>query len=478
MIAMPTMHMPARPASPTPVLAIWLALCLALPAPPLAARTPPPVPEAAPVIPHVNRDQQQAAHWIARNRTPDKVQLDSAAIEAQNQRLLADDPSVHDLAALPATMSRDEVRRLVSALSKPQTRTLYGMDGQAIGKPTLDAMLANAALAAIPATVDLRYGLATARADLRTFPDATRVFSRPGDTDIDRFQETAIFPGTPVAVLHTSRDRQWLFVISPRYAAWMRADHLAIGDAERVLGYADKTPWLVVTGARVETVFNPDLPAVSRLSLEMGTRVPLLADWPADKPVNGQLPAAAHVIELPVREADGRLRLAPALLPHSADVATRYLPLTQRALLQQSFKFLGERYGWGHSYDARDCSGFVSEVYAGFGVLLPRNTSDQGKSPAFNTLPVPADMPRKERLALMQTLVPGDLVFIPGHVMMVIGHENGLTYVIHDTPGVRFNDGEGFHALNGVAVTPLEPLRSGEDALYIDRIYSIQRIRP
>ena len=129
---------------------------------------------------------------------------------------------------------------------------------------------------------------------------------------------------------------------------------------------------------------------------------------------------------------------------------------------------------------ARDCSGFVSEVYSGFGVKMPRNTSDQGKSPAFNTLPVPAAMPREERLALVKTLAPGDLVYIPGHVMMVVGHEHGLTYVIHDTPGVRYRDANGASAhypLNAVSVTPLEPLQSGEDALYIDKIYSIQRMR-
>ena len=111
---------------------------------------------------------------------------------------------------------------------------------------------------------------------------------------------------------------------------------------------------------------------------------------------------------------------------------------------------------------------------------MPRNTGDQGKSPAFNTLEVPASATRDERLAMVKTLAPGDLVYIPGHVMMVVGHENGLTYVIHDTPGVRYRDAGGqssHYPLNAVSVTPLEPLQSGENALYIDKIYSIQRMR-
>ncbi|AXA84227.1 NlpC-P60 family protein [Lysobacter oculi] len=435
---------------------------------------------ARPVIPYVDSAQQTAAHWIARAAAPDRPMLDAAAVAAQNGRLLAEDPSVHDVAAAPDRMPGSEVRAMIAKLSKLPTNPRYDIKGKQIPAATLDGWLRDAALDAVPASVEARPALVTRRADLRSFPTATRVFSRAGDTDIDRFQESALFPGTPVRVLHESRDRDWVFVLSPRYAAWMRRDHLALGSAADVFAYATREPWLLVTGTRVETVYTPEQPQLSRLSLDMGTRVPLLADWPDDKPVNGQLPAGAHVIELPVRDAGGRLTLSAALLPKSADVSTQYLPLTPRGVLTQGFKFLGERYGWGHSYDARDCSGFVSEVYSGFGVKMPRNTSDQGKSPAFNTLPVPESMSRDDRLAMLKTLQPGDLVYIPGHVMMVVGHENGLTYVIHDTPGVRYADASGnvaHYPLNAVSVTPLEPIKSGEDALYVDKIYSIQRMR-
>lgn len=430
------------------------------------------------VIPHVERAQQNAEYWISRSQQPDALLLSAAQINAQNQRLRSEDPSMHELRRLPAQMSDKEVRARVEKLSARPRRSLYDDQGQAISEQMLDEWMAALALEALPAKIQPRFALVTARADLRTFPTATRVFSRVGDTDIDRFQESALFPGMPVAVLHESRDRQWSFVVSARYAAWMRSELLAHGDAATVLAYAERSPWLIVTGARAETVYTPEAPQLSRLSLDMGARVPLLADWPRDKPVNGQLPASAHVIELPVRDADGRLQLRPALLPHSADVSAQYLPLNPRTLLEQSFKFLGERYGWGHSYEARDCSGFVSEVYAGFGLEMPRNTGDQGKSPAFNIIPFPPQMSRDARLALLKTLQVGDLVYIPGHVMMVIGHDKGHTYVIHDTPGVRYADVAGSWPVNGVAVTPLEPLGSDDDTLYIDKIYSVVKMRP
>jgi hypothetical protein len=128
--------------------------------------------------------------------------------------------------------------------------------------------------------------------------------------------------------------------------------------------------------------------------------------------------------------------------------------------LQQAFKFLGERYGWGHDYDTRDCSGFVSEIYRSFGVLLPRNTSAQAVSPALDRLPFTARTARRCATAL-STLHVGDLVYIPGHVMMAIGHVDGRTWVIHDTAGGSCTGADGKRVqahLNGVSVTPLEPM--------------------
>ncbi|HET6435974.1 MAG TPA: NlpC/P60 family protein, partial [Xanthomonadaceae bacterium] len=239
-------------------------------------------------------------------------------------------------------------------------------------------------------------------------------------------------------------------------------------------------PYRVVTGAKVRTVFTPEEPRVSELQLDMGVRVPL-ADVPADRPVNGQHPYTAWPVALPVRNADGSLGFAPALLQRNADTAADYLPLTRANLIRQAFKFLGERYGWGHSYNARDCSGFVSEVYRSMGVLLPRNTSDQGVSPGLDHVRFTDKDGRETREAAARALQVGDLVYIPGHVMMVIGRIGDVPYVIHDTNGGRYLGADGkLHSmgLNGVSVTPLTPLRFNARERYIDVMTSIVRIRP
>ncbi|MDR7192682.1 SH3 domain-containing protein [Luteimonas terrae] len=465
---------PLSPFATRCMLATLLTLAALLPAPGATQAASP-----ASVIPGLAAPMLSADFWIARLDAPDALVLDAVAIDAQNAAMRRDDASIYDPLALPAQLDQGTVVDWIEALSKRPTTPRFTMAG-AVDAATVDAWMHALALDALPAQVTPRFGLVVGRADLRAFPTVTRVFSRPEDTDIDRFQEDALFPGAPVAVLHASRDGDWLFVVSERYRGWVGAQHVAIGTRDAVAGYAARAAaGIVVTGATARTVFTPEAPAVSDVQLEMGVRVPR-ADWDASRVLHGQVPAFGDIVELPVRGEDGTLSFAPALLPASADVAGDVLPYTRAALIRQAFKFLGERYGWGHAYNARDCSGFVSEIYRGFGILLPRNTSAQATSPALNRIEVPADMPYAQRLQLLREAEVGDMVFIPGHVMMVIGHVDGEPWVIHDTAGMNVRNASGAIArlpLNGVVVTPMTPMLSGEDGTTIHRITSIQRVR-
>jgi cell wall-associated NlpC family hydrolase len=429
----------------------------------------------------VRDEHLDAEFWVRRAEAAERVFLDAAAIGRRNAELVRADPTVHDLEALPRILDRAAIAAWLQPYAAPPKQPLFDAAGERVPASFLRGVIRNAALQRVPRQRLIATGLVTRRADLRTYPTRLRVFDAPADHDIDRFQESALFPGTPVAVLHESRDRRWWFVASPRYAAWIEKRFVALGDRATVFGYGRRQPYLVVTGAVVRTVHTPEAPQLSELSFDMGVRLPLRTDWPAGQPVNGQDPYTAYVIDLPQRDAAGRLELVPALLPRTADVAAGYLPATPANVLRQGFKFLGERYGWGHRYGGRDCSGFVSEVWRSLGLELPRNTGDQAVATVYDRIAAfTAGTPREQRDAAVARLQVGDLIYVPGHVMMVAGNDRGLTYVIHDTAGVGFLDAGALRRvkLNSVAVTPLEPLMADADLRYIDRITSIQRLLP
>jgi gamma-D-glutamyl-L-lysine dipeptidyl-peptidase len=96
-------------------------------------------------------------------------------------------------------------------------------------------------------------------------------------------------------------------------------------------------------------------------------------------------------------------------------------------LQREAEKFLGAPYLWGgRTMFGVDCSGFVGLIAAHFGVTLPRDTKDQIK---FGI-----EVARED-------IIPGDLLFFPGHVAMAITKE----LYIHSS---RTNGGVAFNSLD------------------------------
>ncbi|MBT2116109.1 SH3 domain-containing protein [Dyella sp. LX-66] len=419
-------------------------------------------------------------YWVARAAAPEQVILDRGAIDALNARLIANDPSMYDLSRLGNEVSGAQVHAWIAKVSKAPSKPLYDERDQPVPQAAIDAAVNGLALDRIPARAPVSYGLVVHRVSMRNLPTSLRAFPGKGLQDFEQFQESTLFPGDPVAIVHSSADGAWCFVVSPRYAAWVERSAIAVGTRDEVLSYAAKTRYRVITGDKLRTVYTPEAPAVSETQLDMGTRIPL-AQLPPDQPVNGQGPYEAWTLSLPTRAEDGSLHLQPALLQRKADSAADYLPLTRANLIRQAFKFLGERYGWGHLYNGRDCSGFVSDVYRSMGVQLPRNTGDQARSPVLKHRLFDAKDSHEARMRALAQAQVGDLIYIPGHVMMFLGRIGGEPYVIQDVGGLVFRDGAGkvrWTKTNEVSVTPLLPLLVDEKLSYVDAMTSLVSIRP
>ncbi len=460
-------------------------LCLAGCA--LLAGCAPPEPESAAGssafstdVPGIEERHLSPDFWLAQTRHGDEIVLSADEIAAFNRRAFDAVDNMVRLDALPEAFDRDELVERIRSISKPSSYERWYANGIKFTDADwarFDAMLN---LDGIAERNPLRFGMVVERASMRTYPTGERIYNTETPTDIDRFQENGLFPGDAVAILHASTDGNWLLVQTYNYLAWAPRNAIGVGDLDAILDYRRSERFLVVTGDKVFTTFNPELPATSELQLDMGIRLPLLPSAQAGNALRGQNPYTSHAVLLPVRDAAGRLTFEPALVARGQDVNVGYLPYTRGNVIRQSFKFLGERYGWGHDYNARDCTGFVSEVYKTFGILMPRNSGDQRDSVIGENLRFGESDDREARIAGLGTLDVGDLVYIPGHVMLSLGEVDGEPYVIHDVNGLNYAgpDGELYSGvLNTVAVTPLKPLKSDEGKHYVDLMLSIKDVR-
>jgi len=428
----------------------------------------------------VSEEQLSADYWIGRLDDSSQLLMDQASIAGFNQRLFASNPNMVDLARFPAQLPGAEVRKTIESISKPASAGLYNRGGKVLDETGYRELTAKLALDDIAGAVEVQFALAIRRTAMRTYPTDESWFRTGEDTNLDRFQESALFPGDAVAVLHTSADGEWSFVQSYNYAAWVRSENIAIGDRAVVDNYRAAELFLVITGSKVFTNFNTDIPALSELQLDMGTRLPLADRAAVGNNLYGQNPFFSHAVLLPVRNPQGGLEIKPALIARGNDVSHGYIPYTRENIIRQAFKFLGERYGWGHSRNARDCTGFVMEVYKTFGLLMPRNTGQQGNGEYGVNTRFGDAANHEEKLQALRHMDTGDLVYVPGHVLMHIGDVGGEPWVIHDVSVFRYIDANGEYyegTLNGVSVTPLIPLWASPESPYVDQVYDIKKIR-
>jgi hypothetical protein len=430
-------------------------------------------------IPAFSDEMLTPDFWIHRLLEPDAVLLNARQAAEKRSPVFAPQGGFNDLQRIPTTLDRGQVAGWLTHAE--QTPVPMGVEDT--GKPVTAASLAairkNTAPERIAASAPARYGLSVRRTPLRSLPTERIFYAAADQRDNESLQAGILFPGEPVVIAHASADGKWLLVVSTQGPAWVRTNDIAEGSRDAVFGYAAKAPGRVITGDQVRTVFTPEAPAVSELLLDMGTALPI-ADVPADQPLNGASPYASWPLALPVRGQGGKLEFKAALLRRSADSAPGYLPVTRANIIRQAFKFLGERYGWGHQFNARDCSGLTSEVYRSMGLLLPPSSGLQGSSTAFEHRSFTSKDSHADRVRALAEAEVGDLIVVPGHVLMIIGHVKGEPYVIQDVPYAVFKDPASGQIrktkLNQVSVTPLLPLYADDKTLYVDAMTSLVHV--
>jgi len=299
----------------------------------------------------------------------------------------------------------------------------------------------------------LRPAVATANTSLRVLPTRRPGFLKPGlpgeGYPFDYWQNSGLWAGTPLLVTHTSSDGAWMHVESRVAAGWVPAGDLAFVD-EAFMAQWEALPMAAITleGAPLAARFTDDDAPPTHLFLgRIGMLLPLAESQP------GGLTVLA-----PAREASGlAVSLAVHLAPHEAEP----LPLlpTPRAYARLANQLMGQPYGWGGYLENRDCSALLLDLYAPFGIFLPRNSrqqSRQGEWTAWNGLS-PTD---KEALLLERGVPLLTLVHKPGHIMLYLGQRDGRAMILHDIWGLRTRTPkgvEGRFVVGRVAITTLTP---------------------
>lgn len=412
---------------------------------------------APPLIPLQRPEHLLASFWLERMPEPERPLLDSAAIAAHNRRVrgLAPESSIIarvDLLSSKTTFPRQRLEHDLLRLAKAigRGKRLFA-DGR---RPEGLVATLQQRLAATTPSRELRVALRGS--PLRCYADHRPLYESRGDNAFDLAQCAELRFGEAVRVLGKG-PRYW-YVQAAYGGGWVdqRALSAALSD-EQAKRYLRPERTAVIVTDRVgvwDSAGGGTLLGIARLGLSL-PRVDEGKGGPVVVEVIGRTgPRRGHIRE------------------HQA-VAAPDRPLTRAALVKRAFRLLHTPYGWGGTGGKRDCSRLLMDLFASFGVLLPRNSKQQSKS-GTERIDVAQLGDAAKAKAIEQAARRGlVLLYLPGHIMLYLGRDGAHLYALHQFSGYLTpcpGGGETMQRVNRTTVTALELGRGSSRRAFLERV--------
>ncbi|MBW2534138.1 MAG: SH3 domain-containing protein [Deltaproteobacteria bacterium] len=431
-------------------------------APPVTPASPCPAELAAPQrLPGSEPHHRDSGFWIGRLAAPDAVVLEPGEIAALNQRgetrWQEDDFGFRrNLAAAPIAHGPvlEQLRRDIRSireLSAAGKRVL--LDGTQPPAELFDRV--DALVAAGKGSGELRAALTLV--PMRSLPMSEGLYEKAGDVDFDLMHASSLRAGELVQVVSVHPDG-WRLVRSDYAYGWIQGGlSPAIAEAE-ARAYHRPERFVVVTADSVPVWASADR-RMLLLAARIGLRLPLAAAQEEGSAlVRVRVPSPQGLV-------DGWVA--------RADVHEGAMPLTRRNLFRHAFRQLDDRFGWGGMEGDRDCSRFLLDLFALFGLDLPRNSAYQAESGSW-TVPLEGLSLEQKGAAIDGASARGlVLAFMKGHIMLMIGKDDGRHFAIHQFSGYRVPCQDGPDTKMVVSRVAVSDLQLGEGSArksFIERL--------
>ena len=302
---------------------------------------------------------------------------------------------------------------------------MYGENLQLVGKPWFKKMVKLSNFRQFGKIG--RYGMTLHFSSLRNFPTQKPLFRNPNKAGegfpFDYLQNSAVHANEPIYISHYSKDRAWVFVYTAYASGWLPSYTIAY------LTKKERKKWM---GAK--PVF-------------------LLKEKVALTDTNGHFLFYSRVgMRLSFYKKRGLYTYAKAVAPGAfnkptfvtvrfrhKDVTLKPLYLNQKNLTKITADVMKSNYGWGGLYEERDCSSTLKDIYAPFGIWVPRNSRQQsriGKVISFKDL----NTSEKEALIIKEGVPFETFLHRHGHIMLYLGTYEGNIMILHNMWGIKTVD--------------------------------------
>ncbi|RLA68360.1 MAG: glycoside hydrolase [Epsilonproteobacteria bacterium] len=262
------------------------------------------------------------------------------------------------------------------------------------------------------------------RTNVKALPTNKAFFRDPKRTGegfpFDYNQNSALHINIPLYISHFSLDKRWAFVRASYAFGWVKVSDLAIVDTKFIRIFKNDNYAITI---------KDNLRLYSKKkSLSL---VKLGALFPISKNNKYYLLAS--------RDKKGQAHIEKVIVRNTNIIAKKPLAFTEENVAKIAAEFYGEPYGWGGSYECRDCSATTRDFLGTFGIFLRRNSSKQAKD--GKGIYIAGLSKSKKKKKIIKKAEPfRSLLHVPGHIVLYIGEYKGEPVIMHTYWGIRKKD--------------------------------------
>ena len=328
----------------------------------------------------------------------------------------------------------------------------YGENLQPLGEDFFKFMLDNANFDSF-ASVN-KNAITLKHSNIRAFPTIKPLLMDPSKAGegfpFDYLQNSSIHANKPVFISHYSKDGEWVYIFSSFTSGWLKTQDIVLLEKEHTdIWQRAEQVYLTKEGISLYGEHGEFL-----FKSKIGMMLALIEE---DKDNYTALAISKYKNKEPL--------FSKVKLPK--DIASKDVLKFNATNLERIISDVAKsKYGWGGMYGQRDCSSSMRDIFAPFGIWLPRNSLIQsmvGKVIMLDGLTNEEKIKTiKEKAIPFQTLL-----YKKGHIVLYIGTYNDEIVIFHNTWGIRTSkeDVEG-RVIIGKSI--ISTLKLGKNQKYYD----------
>ena len=303
-------------------------------------------------------------------------------------------------------------------------RPIYREKGKVIPASVYNKWITNAYYAHVD---NKRYKAITIkRTNVKALPTSSAYYRDPKKTGegfpFDYNQNSALHINVPLYISHFSKDKRWAFVRASYAFGWVKTSDLALVNDDFIKTFKNDNYAMVIKDNLRLYEDNKPLSLV-----KIGALFPIAEDEEHYLTASRDSRGRAHITKV------------KAVVDKAQIIAKKPLPFTAKNVAMLAKEFYGEPYGWGGSYECRDCSATTRDFLGAFGIFLRRNSGKQVQD--GENINIKGLSKKTKKKKIIKDAQPfRSLLHVPGHIVLYLGEYKGEPVIMHTYWGIRKND--------------------------------------